>query len=195
MYELKIHCLQSSSLEEQVNVIHGNGVILRLPTHLSELRSLRSIGYKPYHLYFTSNDIPNKGDWFIVNGIVKKCVDKSKSIDIEFLIDELGNHDLIEFCEKIEVTTDKSLGLITRIMDQSSFIEMYVESNGDIKEIDVHESTYKNVVNISKVKDTFTKEEVLQLLLALADSDGLYQTDFRADQVRFVTEWFNHQLK
>lgn len=64
---------------------------------------------KFYHLYITSDDKIKKGDWFIVNGVIKQCVDIKSNNSITWIVDNLGNEDIIGFCKKIIATTDTLL--------------------------------------------------------------------------------------
>lgn len=125
--------------------------------------------YEPQHLYFTSNREIN--------------------------------------CIKIEATTDPSLNL--RLIPQS-FIEKYVEEGGNIKEVMINlidngceewvgdyyngkpvwfdrievETRKDNTVIVSKIKDSWTREEVIALCKAARSTAGEINID----------EWFEQNL-
>lgn len=106
------------------------------------------------HLYFLSDEKIEKGDWFIVNDVVHKCIGLNKiSGDIE------SNNNLcydITKCRKIIATTDKSLKTWTPELrgeldeytylprPSNEFLQVYCKANGKIDEVLVEIEAYKN---------------------------------------------------
>ena len=92
-----------------------------------------SEGYKPQHIYITSDEEIKVGDWFIRDGSIHKCFRVHKT-DIEFLtsIDSVycGSNTFWskEFCKKIILTTDQDLikDGVQKIDDE--FLEWFVKN-------------------------------------------------------------------
>lgn len=160
------------------------------------------------HLYITSDDEIEKGDWFIVNGVVHRCIGLHKvSGDIES--DNRLCYDISK-CVKIIATTDTSLKIPHKHKElpdwslpqpSGKFIQAYIESYnqgnpiekvlveyeekcvgcGDFPASGITHCTYPipdkhqrtlnwflklkdNNIIIKKVKDSWTREEIYQIL-------------------------------
>lgn len=154
---------------------------------------LKSVPATSYHLYLVSDREIKEEDWFIVKdflhlGLIQATKTKQEIEDGEKIL-YASNKDWYKPSEviKIEATTDPSLDL--PIIPQS-FIKKYVEKEGKIDEVYVKtklvpftvieqgEYTYRsgddkevidtrpdNTVIITKVQDTFTKEDMRQSYL------------------------------
>jgi len=97
------------------------------------------VSLKAYHLYITSDEEIKEGDWHICNDIIKKCIFIGKANGTTYLVDELGNQDIIIYCKKIIATTDESLiyrkGFVHNSIDgfqdlpqlSQQFIENWIE--------------------------------------------------------------------
>jgi hypothetical protein len=146
-----------------------------------------SLNAKSYHLYIISDEKPKVGDWSInLNSQYahKELCSIDNEIELKNYVNSVGND-----CRKIIATTDPSLGLPS---PSESFIKAYIEAynNGNVIEdvlIEVecpqcqewgYVSQCRNNCNqkflqpklkdnniiIRKVKDSWTREEVQQLL-------------------------------
>jgi hypothetical protein len=145
----------------------------------------------PHHLYITSDDEIKEGDWFIKmnhKGGKPTLYQESKKA---FMNSEWLNSSDVNDCFKIITTTDKSLGLPE---PSPAFIQKYISDHNKgniITEVMVEylqysdEELYKitelkvdsnNCITITKVKDSYSREEVKQLLLdccgEVSASDG-----------------------
>lgn len=89
---------------------------------LSSTGSYSEFHYNKQHLYFTSSEEIKVGDWSIVT-----YLDTNKQ---EAVYNTAGGI----IAEKVIATTDKSLGLP---LIPQSFIEEYVKSSGEIKEVEL----------------------------------------------------------
>lgn len=120
---------------------------------------------KNYHLYFISNREIKEGDFGLhclpekeTNYTIVKCT-KGNAVSIQ------------EWWRNIEATTNPSLGL--PIIPQS-FVEKYVAEQGKIKEVmiemdnldivDFVKTRKDGTVIVHKVKDSWTREEVSNLI-------------------------------
>lgn len=88
--------------------LNNNNVTSRLCNLQDIVKSHTYFGSNPQELYFLRDEKINVGDWYMVNGFVKKCV----SIEIyngsgSYLIDRRGNEDSVKYCIKIVGSTDK----------------------------------------------------------------------------------------
>lgn len=140
---------------------------------------LSSMVYYSQHLYFLSNEEIKKGDWYL--NIVSNEI-----VNVDFNIDYEQNH-----CKKIIATTDISLQLP---QPSKEFIQAYIQAYNkgkpitkvlvEMEEIDSQdyhaeidyfgktdiELEYElkinssNEITIKKIKDNYTREEVIELL-------------------------------
>lgn len=186
--------VQVVMLPTKNNAVKGD-ILLRtyaddLKIHSGSLFDIEGGYCKPQHLYITSDDEIKEDDWFIVNNIIKKCVDIKSNKNITWVIDELGNEDIIKFCKKIIATTDTSLNLP---QPSQQFIEKYIESYNkseiitdvlveyeeinigpDLKqnlryypdnfELKLKINPKDNTITIKKLKDNWNREEIINLL-------------------------------
>lgn len=167
--------------------------------------------WQPKHLYFTNNREIESNDYFLMNNcIIRKCSHVKVSNHgrgLFKLIVDIGGYEHPETaCQKIEATTDKQLNLP---LIPQSFIEKYVNKAGKwgvfIKEALIETETIKSAtyepctiwqtvvkirnndtVIIHKLKDTFTRDEVKQLIHKCAERFGnMHVTN------SLVDNWFN----
>jgi len=140
---------------------------------------------QPQHLYITSNDEIKEGDWFY------RISDNSIIRNIR-----RGTHHLVD--KKIIATTDKSLttgnmidclssnpkketlpqpshNFIKAFCEQSGIDKVLVEYELDIKYVDYAFQRYKlktdfhNTITIKPVKDSWSREEVINLCRIMFD--------------------------
>lgn len=145
-----------------------------------------------HHLYFISDEEIQVGDWYIWKGYLNKiqetpiihCYDTSygSGLDNTKVINNGRS-------TKIVATTDTSLGLP---LIPQSFVEKYCKKNGNIKEAmieteyvegigsattdsrghrlgDKIKTRKDNTVIVSRVKDSWTREEVIELLYTFGE--------------------------
>lgn len=150
------------------------------------------------HLYFTSNREIQMNDWFLFHNIeIRQCLGSDgKFINCRSngsTKDFTSVH--ANFCKKLECSSDSSLELP---LIPQSFIEAYVESQGTIDEVMIEmdedvfslrnagkdwTSGYKpklrkdNTVIVFKVKDSWTREEVITLCKAARSTAGEINID------------------
>ena len=104
------------------------------------------------NLYFTSNEVIKEGDWYIYDNRVFQSEGQDYNGTFNLVLHR-GGWTKASLCTKVIATTDKSLNL--PIIPQS-FVEEYVKSNGEIKEVPI---AYCNdgsiaIINILKKKQT-----------------------------------------
>ena len=185
MEKLKCRVIMLLTENESNLFIKTNSVLpLEFNIHLP-LTGIKYKGWKYQHLYFISDREIKEGDWFIFQNLeIRKCID----VDGKFINcrsnsstkDFTSVHS--DFCSKIEASTDPSLNLP---LIPQSFIEEYVAKQGKIDEamiemtgrdhpdypfFKVPKTCKDNTVIISPVKDSFTRGEVLDLLIRCDDN-------------------------
>ena len=147
------------------------------------------------HLYITSDEVIKEGDWFILNNCNPiQCVMKDfpQAKDVK----------------KIIATTDTSLGIALISKEFINyFIEQYNKGNV-IKEVWVEFKVISNdlspvlhynskkIINIKPIKDSWSREEVTQLLhkyendMLYYGRDGYYRSCFP----KAIDDWANKNL-
>lgn len=174
------------------------------------------------HLYITSDEKIKEEDWFIIldgTSSIHQC----KSVSLEYIDfkDVNGFCSKPSVCKKIIATTEKSLNL-PKI--PQFFIENFVKeynTGNVIKEVSVKYETKlervfshsgnriqeksdpflkvnpkDNTITIRKVKDSFSKEEVIELLRNFNEDFGklsLYG-DFKNTDIPKFNKWIKNNL-
>lgn len=141
---------------------------------------------KGYHLYILSDDEIKLDDWYFSHGNKSEKYSVHKC-DTERLVYICNESNVAEYCNKIIASTNPDLKLP---LPSNAFIQKYCEMNGNIDEVMVeykqhviHFDNYKgrfydewipkvssdNTITIKPVKDSFTRNEVIQILDAYDD--------------------------
>ena len=162
-------------------VLHPTGLDKIVHTKESELKAVLDIGGVSQHLYITSDEKIEEGDWMLnLSGvkyneqIISKC---SKNAAVNWKDNMLingGTKSIRDCIKKIVATTDKSLmytsnnGRVGYNLPQipQSFIKQYCEVGG-IDEIDMFneniETDSGDYIIIKPIKESWTREEVEEL--------------------------------
>lgn len=190
-------------------VIFFNKDSLILPLTGAEARRMQASGYQTNHLYILSEDEIKEGDWFVkirgFNG--KPSLYKEKKA--AFLNSEWLNSSDVNDCFKVIASTDQSLELPE---PSKAFIEKYVDlynKGQQIEEVNVeyelvgHSTTLgienwepkvssDNTITIRKIKDSYTRDEVVELFDKLNQD---LQTEYNVDCPYSVIEhWLKENL-
>lgn len=176
---------------------------LTLPSTGAFARRLQQLNFQAYHLYILSNDEIEQGDWCILLDSFGNPMSKPQSFNPE--VGHVLNKDL----RKVIATTDTSLNLS---QPSQAFIEKYVDlynKGQQIKEVNVeyelvgHSTTLgienwepkvssDNTITIRKIKDSYTREEVVKLFDKLNND---LQTEYNVDCPYSVIEhWLKENL-
>ncbi len=154
------------------------------------------------HLYLLSNEKIKEGDWYINNSVIFRADDK---------FDEGNNPNQNKNNKKIIATTDKSLGLPE---PSPQFIEEYIEEwnkgnkiikvmvdyvldinsykgSACLKDCYILKVDKNNYITITKVKDSWNKEEVIELCF---HAYNLRSTDKQVRSTKEMNEWIEQNL-
>jgi hypothetical protein len=171
------------------------------------------------NLYIVSDDKIEEDDWFIRDIEIYQCF-KSHKDEIEFKTDEksvyCGTNTFWnrKFCKKIIATTDSTIntgystsGTTFVPQPSTAFIEKYIKTyNAGTHIVDVMVEfercdgiwNYKlkvnsqNQITITKVKDSWSREEVIELLRKLTNDHPLHRGVQMTDSI--VDDWVEQNL-
>lgn len=158
------------------NEVNAKNQICKFDYGLAIAGTDADLGYPAQHLYFISNKEVQVGDWYIAERNTGKKLSKCCNKHEGMIISEHGYYPYdIEECKKVVATTDTSLNIP---LIPQSFVEKYVKKNGVIDEVMIEmvqcfsfrkvrnspKIRKDNTVIVSKVKNTWTRDEVIDLL-------------------------------
>lgn len=166
--KVKLVMLSSSNKIELGNIIkrtNSNIPIQFVNNKLDTDGRLEKLDWKVQHLYFLSDEEIQVGDYYTIYD--SQSIHKASGMNQTWYN---------EMCKKVVATTDTSLNIP---LIPQSFVEKYVEKNGVIDEVMIEmvqcfsfekgkrnlpKIRKDNTVIVSKVKNTWTRDEVIDLL-------------------------------
>lgn len=178
----KVVMLPTNQKADHKCVILLNKGSLILPLTGAEARRMQVSGHQANHIYILSKDKIKERDWFVKmrgrNGKPSLYKEKNNA----FLNSKWLNSPDVKDCFKVIATTDNSLNLP---QPSQAFINKYVDLYNKGQQIEEVEVEYKlvghsttlgienwepkvssdNTITIRKIKDSYTREEVVLLLL------------------------------
>ena len=156
--------------------------------------------YNFYHLYFISDEKIQIGDYYTIYDSMS--IHKAGGMNQQWYN---------EMCKKVVASTDSSLSLP---MIPESFVKEYIETNGEINEVFIEtinidnkiipvQEYSTNTIIISKPKQSWTKDEVVELLIeAVAETADYIEfnnpecaiTFINTLRERFLNNWIEENL-
>ncbi len=220
--------------------VNGRGDNLYKPTkdYYYTQSYLKKEQFEAQHLYFTIDERPKSGEWFIMNGcILRQCNHIKLQGGIEMIVDTVGGEHHNSVCKKVIATTDEDISIERDVLSinqgrfynhyptekrvlyqpSKSFIQKFISeyNKGNIiKEVMVdYEITpmgnvvieygankedvmslkvdKNNCITITRIKDSWSREEVKSLLWKLAN--GLIGNTINAND-QDTEKWIEQNL-
>lgn len=170
---------------------YKNGTLLFCKGFDKEIESI----YQPQHLYIVSNEKIKEGGYVYIGNIEENPFNSF----VEIITDKSNINIANELGFKVIASTDKSLGLP---LVSEDFIKAYCKVEGKIDDVmveynnDCPKTNSNNEISITKVKDNFTREEVVQCLTKILyhSSKNSYTSMNMREKSEFLNKWISDNL-